>query len=71
MGALIIPSIAELLLNLADSLKVGCAVKSVTTVQQKLHQVLGHIATGHIQTLSDMREGISLNNWNNVGHAIS
>lgn len=66
-----VPGVAELLLDLADGLKVSSAVEGVTAVEEQLDEVLGHIATSNIQTLGDMGQGVSLNNGHNMGHTIT
>jgi len=67
----IITDIAELLLDLTNSLKIGSAVEGITTEKKKLDEVTSNIGTGDIKTTHKVGHGVTLANRDNVSHTIT
>lgn len=63
--------VAELLLDVTNDFTLGSGGEGVTTLGQDLHQVVGQIATGHINTSNGVRKRETLVNGNNVGDSIT
>jgi len=67
----IVANVAELLLDLTDSLKIGSAVEGITTEKKKLDEVAGNIRTGDIKTTHKVGHGVTLANGDDVSHTIT
>jgi len=67
----IITDVAELLLDLTDSLKIGSAVESITTEEKKLDEVASNIGTGNVETTDEVGHGVTLTDRDNVSHTIT
>jgi len=67
----IIADIAELLLDLTDSLKVRSAVEGITTEKKKLDEVTGDVRTGNIKTTDEVHHGVTLANRDDVSNTIT
>lgn len=63
--------IAELLLDVADDFALGSGGESVTAFGQDLHQEVGQVTAGQIETEDGMRQGITLVDWDGVRDAIT
>ena len=51
--------VAELLLDVADDFTLGGGGEGVASLGQDLHQVIGQVATGQIQTKNGVGKGIT------------
>jgi len=67
----IIADIAELLLDLTDSLKVRSAVEGITTEKKKLDEVTGDVRTGNIKTTDKVHHGVTLADRDDVSNTIT
>ena len=63
--------IGELLLHITDDLSLGSGGERVTTLGQDLHQVVGQITPGQIQTEDGVGESITFIDGDGVGNTIS
>lgn len=63
--------VAELLLDLTDSLKVSRAVKVVSAELEELDEVVGDITTGDVETVGQVRERETLVDGDDVGDTIT
>jgi len=67
----IITDVAELLLDLTDSLEIGSAVEGITTEKKQLDEVASNIGTGDIKTTDEVGHGVTLADRDNVSHTIT
>jgi len=67
----IITDVAELLLDLTDSLKIGSTVEGITTEEKKLDEVTSNIGTSDIKTTHKVGHGVTLTDRDNVSHTIT
>ena len=63
--------VAELLLDVAHDLAFGGGGEGITALGEDLHEVVGQVAAGKIETEDGVRERISLVDGDGVGDAIS
>merc|ERR1712150_277000 len=63
--------IAELLLDVTDDLSLGGGGEGIATLGEDLHQVIGKISAGQIQTEDGVGECVSLVDGHGVGGTIS
>merc|ERR1712055_373875 len=63
--------VAELLLDVADDLALGGCHHGVTSLGHDLHEVVGQVASGQVETRDGVREGKTLVDGDSVGNAIS
>jgi hypothetical protein len=59
------------LLDTSHSLEIGCPLESVSSHQEKLDQVPRDISTSDIQSSSEVRQGESIIDGNDMGYTIS
>jgi len=67
----IITDVAELLLDLTDSLEIGSAVEGIATEEEELDEVAGNIGTGDIKTAHKVGHGVTLANRDDVSNTIT
>lgn len=60
LGLEVVGDVAKLLFDVPDDFAFGGGGKSVTALGEDLHHVVGQVASGKIETLDGMWEGISL-----------
>lgn len=65
------PRVAQLLLDLADRLKVGRAVEGVAPHEEELDEVPSHVATGDVEALGEVRERKALVDGDDVRHTVA
>uniref|UniRef100_A0A1I8HJH4 CCHC-type domain-containing protein n=1 Tax=Macrostomum lignano TaxID=282301 RepID=A0A1I8HJH4_9PLAT len=63
--------VAQLLLDVADDLALGGGGEAVAALSQDLHQVVGEVAAGQVQTQDGVRQGVALVDRHGVGDAIA
>ena len=63
--------IAELLLDVTDDLTLGGGGERVATLGEDLHEVIGQITSGQVETEDGVGEGVSLVDGNGVGDTIT
>ena len=51
--------------------KPTCGCERVSTLGQDLHQVIGQVTTGQVQTEDGVGEGVTFVDWDGVGDTIS
>ena len=64
-------NVAELFLDVPDDLTLSSGGERVATLGQDLHQVVGQVTAGQIQSEDGMGQGISLIDGHGVRHAIT
>jgi hypothetical protein len=67
----IVTDIAELFLDLTDSLKISSPVESIPSEKEELDQITSDIAASNIKTLGQIREGITFIHRDDMGNTIS
>ena len=63
--------VAKLLLDVTDNLTFGGGGERVATLGEDLHQVVGEVTTGQIQTKDGVRESVSLVDGHGVGNTVT
>merc|ERR1712025_705439 len=63
--------VAELLLDVADNLALGGGHHRVSSLGHDLHEVVGQVASGQIETQDGVRKGETLVDGDCVGDAVS
>ncbi|TRY75422.1 hypothetical protein TCAL_16795 [Tigriopus californicus] len=63
--------VAELLLDVAHDLALGGGGERVPTLGQDLHEVVGELATGQVQTEDGVGQSVTLIDGHGVGHTIA
>ena len=63
--------VAELLLDVTDDLTLGGGGERVATLGEDLHEVIGQITSGQVETEDGVGEGVSLVDGNGVGDTIT
>jgi len=63
--------VAELFLDVTDDLTLGGGGEGVSTLGEDLHEVVGEVASGKIETEDSVGEGISFVDGDGVGDTIS
>ena len=63
--------VAQLLLNVTDNFMLGYGGEGVATLGQDLHQVVGQVTTGEVQTKDGVGKGVTLVDGDCVGDTIS
>merc|ERR1719153_1523319 len=63
--------VTKLLLDVADDLALGGRDQRVSSLGHDLHEVIGEIATGQVETQDGVREGVTLVDGDGVGDAIA
>mmetsp|Transcript_27895 Transcript_27895/g.47145 ORF Transcript_27895/g.47145 Transcript_27895/m.47145 type:complete len:253 (+) Transcript_27895:1563-2321(+) len=67
----IMGDIAHLLLNLAHSFEICGAVESITSQQQELDEVVGHVTARHIETTNEILRYETIIDGNHMCHSIT
>lgn len=60
----VLPDIAPFLLDLANSLKIGCSVECVTAIKKKFNKVSRYMTTSNIETACQVLRSKTLIHWN-------
>ena len=63
--------VAQLLLNVTNDFTLGGGGERVTTLGEDLHQVVGQVTTGEVQTKDGVGKGVTLVDGDGVGDTIS
>merc|ERR1711990_1278884 len=63
--------VAKLLLDVADDLALGGSDQRVSSLRHDLHEVVGEIASGQVETQDGVRKGVTLVDGDGVGDTIS
>merc|ERR1719283_629138 len=63
--------VAQLLLDVPHDLTLGGGGKGVATLGEDLHQVVGQVTTGQVQTEDGVGQGVSLVDGDGVGDTIA
>merc|ERR1712179_624728 len=63
--------VAELLLDVADDLTLGGGDEGVSSLGHDLHQVVGQVASGQVETQDGVGEGVTLVDGDGVGDTIT
>merc|ERR1712179_784695 len=63
--------VAELLLDVADDLTLGGGDERVSSLGHDLHEVVGQVASGQVETQDGVREGVTLVDGDGVGNTIA
>ena len=63
--------VAQLLLDVADNLALGCGGERVATLGEDLHHVVSQVATGQVQTEDGVGQGVALVDGHGVGDTIA
>jgi len=63
--------VAELLLDVSDDLSLGGGDEAVTSLGEDLHEVVGEISTGKIESHDGVWESVTLVHWDVVGNSIT
>lgn len=64
-------NVAELLLDVTDDFTLGRGGESITTLGEDLHQVVGQITAGHVDTGNGVGKGETLVDGDDVGDTIT
>merc|ERR1719383_98948 len=64
-------NVAELLLDIADDLALGGGHHGITALGHDLHEVVGQVASGQVETQDGVGEGVTLVDGDGVGNAIA
>ena len=64
-------NVTELLLDVADDFALGGGGESVSALRKNLHEVVGQIATSHVDTGNGVWKSETLVNWDNVGNSVT
>merc|ERR1712042_114382 len=64
-------NIAQLLLDVADDFTLGGGGEGVATLGEDLHEVVGQVTAGEVETEDGVWEGVSLVDWDGVGNTIT
>jgi len=63
--------VAELLLDVSDDLSLGGGDEAVASLGEDLHEVVGQVSTGKIESHDGVWESITLVHWHVVGNSIT
>lgn len=63
--------VTELLLDVAHDLPLGGGGEAVPPLGEDLHQVVGEVAAGQVQTEYGVRQGVTLVDGHGVRHAVA
>ncbi len=63
--------VAKLLLDVSDNFSLGGGGESVASLSQNLHQVVGQVATSHVDTRDGVRKSKAFVDGDNVGDTIT
>jgi len=63
--------VAELLLDVSDDLSLGGGDEAVASLGEDLHEVVGEISTGKIESHDGVWESVTLVHWDVVGNSIT
>merc|ERR1739847_114639 len=63
--------VAKLLLDVADDLALGGGDERVSSLSHDLHEVVGQVAAGQVETQDGVGEGVTLVDGDGVGDAIA
>jgi hypothetical protein len=63
--------VAELLLDVSDDLSLGGGDEAVTSLGEDLHEVVGEISTGKIESHDGVWESVTLVHWDVVANSIT
>ena len=63
--------VAKLLLDVTDDLALGGGDHGVASLGHDLHEVVGQVASGQVETQDGVREGVTLVDGDGVGDTIS
>jgi hypothetical protein len=63
--------VAELFLDVTNDFALGGGGESVTTLGKNLHEVVGQIATSHVDTRDGVRKSETLVDGDNVGNTVT
>jgi len=63
--------VAELLLNVSDDLTLGGGDERVTSLGEDLHQVVGEVTTGKIESHDGVGKSITFIDWDVVGDTVT
>jgi hypothetical protein len=63
--------VAELLLNVSDDLSLGGGDEAVASLGEDLHEVVGEISTGKIESHDGVWESVTLVHWDVVANSIT
>ena len=63
--------VAQLLLDVTDDLTLGGGDERVATLGENLHEVIGQISAGQVETADGVGEGVTLVDWHGVGDTIA
>ena len=63
--------IAELLLDVTNNFTLGGGREGVATLSKNLHEVVGQITTGHVDTRDGVGESKAFVDWDNVSDTIT
>lgn len=66
----VVTDIAELLLHLAHSLKISCAVEGITAAKQQTNKLAGDVTTCNVKSCCKMVENDTLVDRDNMGYTI-
>lgn len=64
-------NVTELLLDLTNNLTLGGGGEGHTTLSEKLHEVLGQVTAGQVDTLDGVVHGVTRVDGDNVSHTIT
>jgi hypothetical protein len=65
------PSVAQLLLDLPDSLKIGRSVESVAAHEKELDEVAGDVSASDVEATGEVRKGEAIVDGDDVSDSIS
>lgn len=63
--------VTQLFLDVTDDFSFSGGGESVTTLGQDLHQVVGQVSTGQVQSQDTVRQGETSVNWDNVSDTVT
>lgn len=63
--------VAKLLLDVTNDFTLGSGAEGVTALSKNLHEVVGQIATSHVDTGNGVWKSETLVNWDDVGDSIT
>ena len=64
-------NVAELLLDVTDDFTLGSGGEGVATLGEDLHEVVGQVTAGQVETKDGVGQGVSLVDGNGVGNTIT